>query len=93
MFGALFFFFLKIGAVLFGSGYVLLAFLRPISYEQLGLVSEGQLLDAIAVGQITLDHSLQPPHSSVTCSAADSRPARNGGDLSTAFVFVALSGR
>jgi chromate transporter len=45
--------FLKIGALLFGSGYVLLAFLRRDFVLSYGWLSEGQLLDAIAVGQIT----------------------------------------
>ncbi len=45
--------FLKIGSVLFGSGYVLLAFLRGEFVERFGVLSEGQLLDAIAVGQVT----------------------------------------
>lgn len=45
--------FLKIGAVLFGSGYVLLAFLRADFVERLGWLTERQLLDAVAVGQVT----------------------------------------
>jgi chromate transporter len=45
--------FVKTGAVLFGSGYVLLAFLRADFVERLGWLTEGQLVDAIAVGQIT----------------------------------------
>jgi chromate transporter len=45
--------FAKIGAVLFGSGYVLLAFLRADFVERLGWLSERQLLDAVAVGQVT----------------------------------------
>lgn len=49
----LFLVFLKAGAVLFGSGYVLLAFLRADLVEKLGWLTETQLLDAIAVGQIT----------------------------------------
>jgi chromate transporter len=49
----LFLVFLKVGAVLFGSGYVLLAFLRTDLVERLGWLTEAQLLDAIAVGQIT----------------------------------------
>src|SRR5919199_3693158 len=44
--------FLKIGAILFGSGYVLLAFLRP-EFVDTGLLSDRQLLDAVAVGQVT----------------------------------------
>jgi chromate transporter len=49
----LFLFFLKVGSVLFGSGYVLLAFIRADLVERLGWLSESQLLDAVAVGQIT----------------------------------------
>ncbi len=51
--GALFLEFLKLGAVVFGSGYVLLAFLRADLVEDLGWLSEGQLVDAVAVGQVT----------------------------------------
>jgi chromate transporter len=50
---ALFLVFLKIGAVLYGSGYVLLAFLRADLVERYHWLTEGQLLDAVAVGQIT----------------------------------------
>lgn len=49
----LFFVFLKTGSVLFGSGYVLAAFLRADLVERLGWLTEAQLIDAIAVGQIT----------------------------------------
>lgn len=49
----IFFVFLKIGSVLFGSGYVLLAFLRSDLVTRLGWLSESQLLDATAVGQVT----------------------------------------
>jgi chromate transporter len=49
----LFLTFLKIGAVLYGSGYVLLAFLRNDFVVRLGWLTEGQLLDAVAVGQFT----------------------------------------
>jgi chromate transporter len=49
----LFLTFAKIGSVLFGSGYVLLAFLRADFIVRLGWLSEKQLLDAVAVGQIT----------------------------------------
>jgi chromate transporter len=45
--------FLKIGSVLFGSGYVLIAFLRSDLVERLHWISESQLLDAVAVGQVT----------------------------------------
>ena len=49
----LFFSFLKIGSVLFGSGYVLLAFLRSEFVERLGWLTSQQILDAVIAGQIT----------------------------------------
>lgn len=49
----LFLVFAKTGALLFGSGYVLLAFLRADLVDRLHWLTERQLLDAIAVGQIT----------------------------------------
>ena len=50
--GSVFFSFLKIGSVLFGSGYVLLAFLRS-EFVGPGMLTERQLVDAVAVGQVT----------------------------------------
>jgi chromate transporter len=50
---ALFLTFLKIGSVLYGSGYVLLAFLQSNFVEHFGVLSSQQLLDAVAVGQFT----------------------------------------
>jgi chromate transporter len=52
-FSRLFLTFLKIGSVLFGSGYVLLAFLRSDFVDRLHWLTEKQLLDAVAVGQVT----------------------------------------
>lgn len=49
----LFLTFLKFGAVIYGSGYVLLAFLRTDLVQNLGWLTDKQLLDAIAVGQFT----------------------------------------
>jgi chromate transporter len=49
----LFLSFLKIGAIVFGSGYVLLAFLRTEFIERLHWLTEKQLIDAVAVGQFT----------------------------------------
>lgn len=51
--GILFLSFLKIGSVLFGSGYLLYAFLRADFVRRLGWLTESQLLDAVAVGQVT----------------------------------------
>jgi chromate transporter len=42
---------MKIGALLFGSGYVLLAFAKTEFVENLGWITNAQLIDAIAVGQ------------------------------------------
>lgn len=50
---ALFWVFAKIGAVLFGSGYVLLAFLRSELVERYGWLDPAQLIDAVAIGQVT----------------------------------------
>jgi chromate transporter len=51
--GALFLTFLKIGATLYGSGYVLLAFVRDDFVNRLGWLTDHQILDAVAVGQFT----------------------------------------
>jgi chromate transporter len=50
---SLFVVFLRIGAVVFGSGYVLLAFLRADLVTHRGWLTDAQLLDAVAVGQAT----------------------------------------
>ena len=46
-------FFAKVGSILFGSGYVLLAFLRADLTERWGWLTDQQLIDAITIGQIT----------------------------------------
>jgi chromate transporter len=51
--GSIFALFLKLGAVVFGSGYVLLAFLRADLVVARHWLSEPQLLDAVVVGQVT----------------------------------------
>lgn len=89
---SLFFVFLKIGSVLFGSGYVLLAFLRADLVEKLGWLTEPQLIDAIAVGQVTpgpvfttatfIGYVLAGPSGALVATAGIFLPA---------FVFVALS--
>ncbi|PCC68641.1 chromate transporter [Nannocystis exedens] len=85
--------FLKIGAVLFGSGYVLLAFLRADFVDRLGWLSEAQLLDAVAVGQITPG----PVFTTATfigyvLAGASGALVATAGIFLPAFVFVALSG-
>ena len=51
--GKLFLVLLKVGAVLFGSGYVLVAYLDGELVQNLGWLTRQELLDAIAVGQFT----------------------------------------
>lgn len=89
----LFLFFLKVGSVLFGSGYVLLAFLRADLVERWHWLTETQLLDAIAVGQVTpgpvfttatfIGYVLAGPRGAVVATVGIFLPA---------FVFVAASG-
>ncbi len=50
---SLFLVFLKLGAIVFGSGYVLLAFLRADLVTNRGWLTDAQLVDAVAVGQVT----------------------------------------
>lgn len=86
----LFWIFLKIGAILYGSGYVLFAFLDT-ELVSTGLLSRQQLIDAIAVGQLTPG----PVFSSVTFIGYQINGA-SGAIISTiaiflpSFVFVAL---
>jgi len=82
----------KIGAVLFGSGYVLLAFLRADLVQRLGWLTEPQLLDAIAAGQVTPG----PVLTTVTfigyvLGGPAAAAAATAGIFLPAFVFVALS--
>jgi chromate transporter len=51
--GVLFLTFLKIGAVLYGSGYTLLAFLQRDLVDRLGWMTTQQIIDAVAIGQVT----------------------------------------
>lgn len=90
----MFLFFLKVGAVLFGSGYVLLAFLRADLVDHWHWLTESQLLDAVAVGQMTPG----PVFTTATFIGYVLGGAK-GGILATigiflpAFIFVAISGR
>jgi chromate transporter len=51
--GSVFWFFLKIGSILYGSGYVLLVFLQRDLVERNHWLTSQQLLDAVAIGQVT----------------------------------------
>ena len=88
----LFFYFLKVGTVLFGSGYVLFAFLRTDLVDRWHWVTNSQLLDAIAIGQVTpgplstaatfLGYVLAGPLGALVATIAMFLPA---------FVYVAIS--
>ena len=90
---ALFLVFLKIGAVLFGGGYVLVALMRSDLVARLGWISERQLLDAIAMGQVT-----PGPISTAATFIGYVLAGLPGAAIATvamflpAFVFVAASG-
>jgi chromate transporter len=89
----MFLFFLKVGSVLFGSGYVLLAFLRADLVERWHWLTESQLLDAVAVGQITPG----PLFTTATfigyvLGGAPAALVATVGIFLPAFVFVAISG-
>lgn len=89
----LFLVFAKAGSILFGSGYVLLAYLRNDLVTRLHWLTEAQLLDAIAVGQVTpgpvfttatfIGYVLGGPKGAAVATLGMFLPA---------FVFVALSG-
>jgi chromate transporter len=89
----LFWVFLKIGSVLFGSGYALLAFLRADLVQRLHWLTEAQLIDAIAAGQVTpgpvfttatfIGYVVSGPSGALVATAGIFLPA---------FVFVAASG-
>jgi len=51
--GDLFWYFLRIGAVLFGTGYVLIAYIQQDLVVTFGWLTAQQLLDAVAIGQLT----------------------------------------
>ena len=89
----LFLVFAKIGAVLFGSGYVLLAFLRADLVGRLHWLTERQLLDAVAIGQVTPG----PVFTTATfigyiIGGVPGAVVATVGIFAPGFVYVALSG-
>lgn len=89
----LFLTFLKIGSVLYGSGYVLFAFVRADFVLRLGWLSDRQLIDAIAMGQVTPG----PLFTTATfigylLGGAPGAILATVGIFLPAFVFVALTG-
>lgn len=89
----LFLFFLKVGSVLFGSGYVLLAFLRADLVERWGWLTEAQLLEAVSVGQFTPGPVLTTAtFIGYVLAGAPGAIVATIGIFLPAFCFVALSG-
>jgi chromate transporter len=90
---AVFLVFLRIGSVVFGSGYVLLAFLRADLVVHRAWVTDAQLVDAVAIGQVTpgpvfttatfLGYLLRGPLGAVVATVGIFLPA---------FILVAVSG-
>jgi chromate transporter len=90
---SLFLVFLKIGSVVFGSGYVLLAFLRADLVVHRAWVTDAQLVDAVAIGQVTpgpvfttatfIGYLLRGPVGAVVATVGIFLPA---------FLLVAISG-
>jgi chromate transporter len=89
----LFLVFLRIGSIVFGSGYVLLAFLRADLVVHRGWVTDAQLVDAVAIGQVTpgpvfttatfLGYLLRGPVGALVATVGIFLPA---------FILVAVSG-
>lgn len=90
---AVFLVFLRIGSIVFGSGYVLLAFLRADLVVHRAWVTDAQLVDAVAIGQVTpgpvfttatfLGYLLRGPAGAIVATVGIFLPA---------FVLVAVSG-
>src|ERR1700680_699918 len=89
----LFLVFLRIGSIVFGSGYVLLAFLRADLVVHRAWVTDAQLVDAVAIGQVTpgpvfttatfLGYLLRGPVGALVATVGIFLPA---------FILVAISG-
>jgi chromate transporter len=89
----LFLVFLRIGLIVFGSGYVLLAFLRADLVVHRAWVTDAQLVDAVAVGQVTpgpvfttatfIGYLLRGPAGALAATVGIFLPA---------FILVAISG-
>lgn len=90
---ALFLFFFKVGSVLYGSGYVLIAFIESSLVNQWEWITRAQLLDAVAIGQVTPG----PLFTTATfigflLAGVIGAAAATAGIFLPSFIFVAISG-
>ena len=100
---ALVLFFLKVGATLFGSGYVLVNYLHAGLVAERGWLTERQLLDAVAVGQVTpgpllttatfVGYVVGYESTGSEVAAVVGALAATAAIFLPAFVFIALLGR
>jgi chromate transporter len=96
-------FFLKVGGTLFGSGYVLVSYLQAGLVEQRGWLTERQLLDSVAVGQVTpgpllttatfVGYVVGYRHTGSAAAGVLGGVAATAAIFLPAFVFVALLGK
>lgn len=101
--GRLFLAMLKIGATLYGSGYVIVSYLRTTAVEQHGWLTEQQLLDAVSVGQVTpgpllttatfAGYLIGHRHLGTTAGGVLGACVATAGIFLPSFVLVALFGR
>ena len=84
--------FLKLGAVVYDSGYTLLAFLRADLVQNLHWLTDKQLLDAVSIGQFTPSWPCKASHETASAVHTDDRPKEKAvGEVSGSFAILSFS--